>query len=320
MTFKDSAHNELLGVLPQSREEITAFLSALSKACGSIEIVKKRLNLCLQLDSYEEGVKMVDLFKELYPADFELSFEKAKNGVKQGAQVCVLQVPSGFTKQALQDFELMQINSDEFVNFIEGVPQDLVRTEKCKIAYFKGLFLGCGSVYVPSGANQTEKRDGYHFELQLDDDLFAADVMELLSDLRINTRMSERGEHRLLYVKDKDEIVKILAKLDLVDCVLKLQSIIDERETANSLNRAIICETANLDKTFAAASKHLLAIGELKNRDEFDTLAPTLKETAEARADHPEASLQELADILGVSKSCLNHRLRKIVELAGFEN
>lgn len=320
MTFKDSAHNELLGVLPQSREEITAFLSALSKACGSIEIVKKRLNLCLQLDSYEEGVKMVDLFKELYPADFELSFEKAKNGVKQGAQVCVLQVPSGFTKQALQDFELMQINSDEFVNFIEGVPQDLVRTEKCKIAYFKGLFLGCGSVYVPSGANQTEKRDGYHFELQLDDDLFAADVMELLSDLRINTRMSERGEHRLLYVKDKDEIVKILAKLDLVDCVLKLQSIIDERETANSLNRAIICETANLDKTFAAASKHLLAIGELKNRDEFDTLAPTLKETAEARADHPEASLQVLADILGVSKSCLNHRLRKIVELSGLEN
>lgn len=320
MTFKNSAHNELLGVLPQSREEITAFLSALSKACGSIEIVKKRLNLCLQLDSYEEGIKMVDLFKELYPADFELSFEKAKNGVKQGAQVCVLQVPSGFTKQALQDFELMQINSDEFVNFIEGVPQDLVRTEKCKIAYFKGLFLGCGSVYVPSRANQAEKRDGYHFELQLDDDLFAADVMELLSDLRINTRMSERGEHRLLYVKDKDEIVKILAKLDLVDCVLKLQSIIDERETANSLNRAVICETANLDKTFAAASKHLLAIGELKNRDEFDTLAPTLKETAEARADHPEASLQELADILGVSKSCLNHRLRKIVELSGLEN
>ena len=105
-----------------------------------------------------------------------------------------------------------------------------------------------------------------------------------------------------------------------MDSVLKLQSIIDERETANSLNRAIICETANLDKTVAAASKHLLAIGELKNRDEFDNLAPSLKETAQARAEHPEATLQALADILGVSKSCLNHRLRKIVELAGFEN
>lgn len=126
--------------------------------------------------------------------------------------------------------------------------------------------MGCGSVYVPSTSEQSEKRDGYHFELQLDDDLFADDVMELLSDLRINTRMSERGEHKLVYVKDKDEIVKVLAVLELSDCVLKLQSIIDERETANSLNRVIICETANLDKTFTAASKHLLAIGELKTR------------------------------------------------------
>ena len=78
----------------------------------------------------------------------------------------------------------------------------------------------------------------------------------------------------------------------------------------------IICETANLDKTFAAASKHLLAIGELKNRDIFDSLPTQLKQTAEARAEHPEATLNELAEILGVSKSCLNHRLRKIVELA----
>lgn len=317
MSFKDNARRELLGVLPSDKEEIVAFLSALSKVCGSIEIVKKRLNLCLQLDSYEEGLKVVELFKEIYPADFELSLDKAKSGVKQGCEVCKVQVPSGFTKQALQDFGLMRINSDEYLNFIEGIEQELIKSEKCKIAYFKGLFLGCGSVYVPSGANQTEKRDGYHFELQLDDELFADDVMELLSDLRINTRMSDRGEHKLIYVKDKDDIVKILAKLDLVDSVLTLQGIINDRETANSLNRAVICETANLDKTFAAASKHLLAIGELKNRDEFDSLAQSLKETADARAEHPEATLQELAEILGVSKSCLNHRLRKIVELAG---
>lgn len=320
MSFKDNARKELLGALPSDRDEIVAFLSALSKVCGSIEIVKKRLNLCLQLDSYEEGLKVVELFKAIYPADFELSLDKAKSGVKQGCEVCKLQVPSGFTKQALQDFGLMRINSDEYLNFIEGIEQDLVRSEGCKLAYFKGLFLGCGSVYVPSGANQTEKKDGYHFELQLDDELFADDVMELMSDLRINTRMSDRGEHKLIYVKDKDDIVKILAKLDLVDSVLTLQSIINDRETANSLNRAVICETANLDKTFAAASKHLLAIGELKNRDEFDSLAQSLKETADARAEHPEATLQELAEILGVSKSCLNHRLRKIVELAGIND
>lgn len=312
MSFKDDARKELLGVLPTKRDEVTAFLSALCKACGSIEIAKKRCNLCFWLDDYDEGLKVVELLKVLYPADFELSLDKTKTG----AEACSVQVPSGFSKQALEDFGLMKINADEYQSFVEGIPQDIAATNACKIAYFKGLFLGCGSVYVPSTSSQSEKRDGYHFELQLDDELLVDDVMELLSDLRINTRMSERGEHKLVYVKDKDEIVKALATLDLVDCVLKLQSIIDERETANSLNRVIICETANLDKTFAAASKHLLAIGELKNRDIFDSLPTQLKQTAEARAEHPEATLNELAEILGVSKSCLNHRLRKIVELA----
>ena len=311
-SFKDSAREELLGVLPKKREEIVAFLSALAKSCGSIEIAKKRYNLCFGLADYDEGLKVVELLKTLYPAEFELSLDKTKTG----AEACSVQVPSGFSKQAIEDFGLMKINVDEYLAFVEGIPQDVVTTIATKVAYFKGLFLGCGSVYVPSTSDQSEKRDGYHFELQLDDDLFADDVMELLSDLRINTRMSDRGEHKLVYVKDKDEIVKALATLDLADCVLKLRSIIDERETANSLNRVIICETANLDKTFTAASKHLLAIGELRNKDMFDSLPAQLKETADARADHPEASLSELAEILGVSKSCLNHRLRKIVELA----
>ena len=311
-SFKDSAREELLGVLPKKREEIVAFLSALAKSCGSIEIAKKRYNLCFWLADYDEGLKVVELPKTLYPAEFELSLDKTKTG----AEACSVQVPSGFSKQAIEDFGLMKINVDEYLAFVEGIPQDVVTTIATKVAYFKGLFLGCGSVYVPSTSDQSEKRDGYHFELQLDDDLFADDVMELLSDLRINTRMSDRGEHKLVYVKDKDEIVKALATLDLADCVLKLRSIIDERETANSLNRVIICETANLDKTFTAASKHLLAIGELRNKDMFDSLPAQLKETADARADHPEASLSELAEILGVSKSCLNHRLRKIVELA----
>ena len=299
-SFKDSAREELLGVLPKKREEIVAFLSALAKSCGSIEIAKKRYNLCFWLADYDEGLKVVELLKTLYPADFELSLDKTKTG----AEACSVQVPSGFSKQAIEDFGLMKINVDEYLAFVEGIPQDVVTTIATKVAYFKGLFLGCGSVYVPSTSDQSEKRDGYHFELQLDDDLFADDVMELLSDLRINTRMSDRGEHKLVYVKDKDEIVKVLATLDLADCVLKLRSIIDERETAN------------LDKTFTAASKHLLAIGELRNKDMFDSLPAQLKETADARADHPEASLSELAEILGVSKSCLNHRLRKIVEMA----
>lgn len=312
MSFKDSARAELMEALPQKREEITAFLSGLARTCGSVEISNKHLNLCFMLQAYEEGLKVVDLLKTLYPTNFELTLDKSKTG----GEACKVQVPQGFSRQALKELGIMQINVDEYDGFVEGIEWDLVRTHECRVAYLKGMFLGCGSIWVPSMTAQGTMREGYHFELQLDDELFADDVMELMSDLRINTRMSERGDHKLVYIKDKDEIVKLLATIELNECTLKLQAIIDERETANSINRTAICETANLDKTLTAASKHLVAILELKNKDMYDGLPEQLKKTADARAQHSEASLSELADILGISKSCLNHRLRRLVELA----
>ena len=97
---------------------------------------------------------------------------------------------------------------------------------------------------------------------------------------------------------------------------MALRRIIDERETANALNRAVICETANLDKTYVAASKHLLAIGIIEDSVGLETLPPALQETARTRMEFQQASYEEMAEILGVSKSCLNHRLRKLVEMA----
>ena len=98
--------------------------------------------------------------------------------------------------------------------------------------------------------------------------------------------------------------------------MLKLKSIIDERETANSINRVTICEAANLDKTYAAASRRLMEIGAIEESVGLESLTPALRDTANARMEYPQASLSELAEILGVSKSCLNHRLRKLAQIA----
>lgn len=319
MTFKEETYKELVNSLKLKNCCKAAFLSALSKITGTMEIKTKRLNLCLHLDDYESALKVAEIFKDLYPIDVELTINKSRINARTGEPTIDLMIPSGFTKQVVEDFELMTTNGDEYESFIEGIPQDLIRNECCKIAYFKGLYLGCGSVYIPSSISSDDKKEGYHFELSLSDDLMCDDVMELLSDLRINTKMSERGENKLLYIKDKHEVLEALLRLDLVESAMKLKTIIDERETANALNRAVICETANLDKTYAAASKQILAIGKLKNMDTFDTLPQAIKDTADARTKYSEASLQELADILGITKSCLNHRLRKIVELANAE-
>lgn len=314
-TLKEDSRRELLSVLPKSECCINAFLSAVSKVAGTLEGIGKRRMLCVSLDTPESAEEVAKLFKTLYPTEFLVSEHQMKIAGADRRMYKVT-VPHGFTTCALEDFELMRTNDEGFMDFVRGTPQQLLRKECCMRAYLKGLYLAGGSVYAPEPSEGKEKKQGYHFELRLSDEEFASSVMELMSDLRINTKMSDRNGVKLLYVKDKDEIVRIICLLELSDCASKMQSIIDERETANLLNRTVICETANMDKTFAASSRLMIAIARLKDHDMYDSLPANLKATADARARYSEASMQELADILNIGKSCLHHRLKKIETLA----
>ena len=226
--------------------------------------------------------------------------------MKKGSTSYAVAVPTGFAGQAVEDFCLADGGIPEFAASVRGAA----------VSYLKGLFLVCGSVYVPSAEGEEEKREGYHFEFSVDGEEFAEELAALLSRLGVSAKISERGQLYLVYIKDKEEILNMLAVLELGESVLRLKAIIDERETANSINRVTICEAANLDKTYAAASRQLMEIGAIEESVGLDSLTPALRETACARMEYQQASMSELADILGVSKSCLNHRLRKLSEIA----
>ena len=313
-TFKDNAITELLDILPRSGESVTPFLCALAKQAGSINICGKRKNLVFALSSYAECLVVVEMLKSVYPTEFEISAEHVKSGVRKGSVSYTVAVPTGFTKQILFDLRLVGDGENEFDEYI---PPFVTTDRDAAVAYLRGLFIACGSVYVPSTGDEEEKREGYHFEFMVEDEGFAEAVCSLMASLGIAAKISERGQNFLVYIKDKEEILGLLAMLGLGESALKLRSIIDERETANSINRVTICEAANLDKTYTAALKQLMAIGEIEEKYGLDSLAPALRETACARMEYQQASMSELAEILGVTKSCLNHRLRKIIEIAG---
>lgn len=308
-TFKEKAVTELLTVLPADQKGATAFLAGAARAAGALHMRGKRCNLVLSLPSYEACLAVVDLLKLLYPSEFEVTAEHVKSGVRKGSTDFSVSVPTGFTRQALDDLDMFDDEGE--VTLPEYVLTDRGSAE----AFLKGLFLGCGSVYVPSTA-EGEKRDGYHFEFALDSPELAGGVAAVLRSFGISPKLSERGSSTLVYLKDKDEILRMLASLGLAECVLELKAVIDERETANSINRVTICEAANLDKTYAAASRQLMEIGAVEESVGLESLTPALRDTANARMEYPQASMSELADILGVSKSCLNHRLRKLSEIA----
>ncbi len=311
--FKDQVIGEIISTPVEDNDSAFALISAIAKNAGIITINKKRVNLVMAVDSYEVAIYLVETLKSVYPTEFEISCDEIKSGSKKGERAFTVAVQTGFTWQVLQD---AGISEEEFGGFELEVPKKFAREYSLAVTYLKGLFLACGGIYVPTLEGAEEKRDGYHFEYRLEDEETAVSVNNLLASLGISAKINERGNMWLVYVKDKEEIVKIFNVLGLGECVLALRRIIDERETANALNRAVICETANLDKTYAAASKHLLAIGIIEESEGLESLPIALQETARCRMEFQQASYEELASILGVSKSCLNHRLRKIVEIA----
>lgn len=305
-SFKENAENEILTVLPSEEKDVRAFLSAAAKQGGYIHITGKRRNLVVSLSSYAECIAVVGLLKKLYPTEFEISAEQVKSGIKKGSTAYTVAVPTGYVMQAVDDLCMTE----------GGIPQFVKENKSAAVSYLKGLFLVCGSVYVPSAEGDAEKREGYHFEFAVDGAEYASELAEMLAKLGVSAKTSERGALNLVYIKDKEEIIGMLAVLGLGDSVLRLRSIIDERETANSINRVTICEAANLDKTYAAASRQLMEIGAIEESVGLQSLSPALRDTACARMEYQQASLSELAEILGVSKSCLNHRLRKLSEIA----
>jgi DNA-binding protein WhiA len=311
-SFRNSVVDEIVAMPLEKGDGIFAFISAIAKNAGVVNISKKRINLVMSVDSYAVAMYLVEALKSVYPTEFEISCDEIKSGAKKGERAYSVAVQTGFTKQVLMDACLI---NDDTPGIELDVPEKFAREYSYAIAYLRGLFLASGGIYVPSLEGE-EKKDGYHFEYRLEDEETAKSVSNLLASLGISTKINERGNMWLVYIKDKEEIVKVLDRMNLGECVLALRKIIDERETANALNRAVICETANLDKTYVAASKHLLAIGIIEDSVGIDTLPSALQETAKCRMEFQQASYEEMADILGVSKSCLNHRLRKLVEIA----
>ncbi len=318
--FYQKSIDELLTLLPENDCCVKAFLSAYAKAAGYITRSGGRNNVRMTAADSACAAALVALMKKLYPTQFEINAEHIKSGSKKGGVAYWVQVPSGYTSQMLADAELMSSDGSIFTGFKSEVPDRLTRANCCAANYLKGLYLACGSVYVPSLSSDYEKKDGYHFELQFSDEAFAENVRDFTENrFGINAKLSERGSNYLVYVKDKGEILSLLGVMGLGECALTLKDIIDERETANSINRASICEAANMDKTCIAASRQTVAIGIIEERIGLDSLSLALREAADARLDNPTASLAELAELVGVSKNCLNHRFRKLIELASTE-
>ena len=202
----------------------------------------------------------------------------------------------------------------------EGIDKYIVEQDCCKNSYVAALFAACGSVAFSPLKTLDQKagnRFGYHLEFSLTSRRAADDLVCLLEEKDFRFKIAERKNVWAVYIKDSASICDMLAYMGADKAVLTLNNLLIEREIRNNANRQKNCITANIDKSVDASEKHIAAINKIRAREGmFDRLAPHLKEIAAARVENPFSTLDELADKLGLTKSCVNHRLRKITEIA----
>lgn len=182
--------------------------------------------------------------------------------------------------------------------------------EELKKAVIRGAFQGSGSFNNPNKL--------YHFEIVFHEKENADYIMMLLEQFGIQAKSFKRQKKAFVYLKEAEEISKCLALLGANKAVLKFEEIRVVRETRNSINRLVNCETANLNKTINAAVEQIEAIKLIKKKKRFEELTKSLKEIAEVRIKYPDVSLVELGKKLEnpIGKSGVNHRLKRICEIA----
>jgi len=175
-------------------------------------------------------------------------------------------------------------------------------------AMLRGLFLGCGSVNTPSSR--------YHLEFVAPSAPWASAIVELAENVGVRVGTMERAGQAVVYVKEGDAIVRLLSTMGASRAVMDYENVRVVREVSGEVNRRLNFETANIGKTIGSGLRQAAAIERLESAGRLDRLPPALREMARWRIANPQLNLGELAGRMNLSKSAVNHRLRRLQELA----
>ena len=280
---------------------------ALSRICCAVAEAYGVLMFCntfsatglrIVTESRDFALRLPKLFKKAFDLEFDQLPEQ-----ESGKQVFVIEEPEKL-RRIYDGFGL------EVQTMALHVNLGILEEECCKVAFLRGAFMAGGSVTDP------EKR--YHLELATSHMRVSREVYSLLMELGFFPKDTLRGGNSVLYFKQSDYIEDVLTSLGAPVCAMQIMEAKVEKDLRNGVNRRVNCETANLGKAVDAAQEQLAAIRKLEEAGTYQDLPDKLRKTAELRKANPEATLLELAQMQQppLTKSAINHRMRKIIELS----
>lgn len=186
----------------------------------------------------------------------------------------------------------------------------ILSRECCRKAYLRGAFLACGWISQPEKA--------YHFEFAAPDEEQAKTLQELIARWDVQARISARKSQQIVYVKKSEDVETLLGVLGASSALLTFENVRIMKGLRNDLNRQMICDDFNTDKTVRAAAQQLDDIAVIEKYLGLGKLPASLRQAAEARIASPDATLSQLGELMDppAAKSAVNKRIRRLGELA----
>lgn len=280
-------------------------LAALIRMNGTIQLGTGKFILDISTENAAIARRIYTLVKQIFQIHAELLVRKKMRLKKNN--VYIVRIPLR-AYEILEDLRIM----DKNLTFYPGISHDLVANECCVRAFLRGAFLAGGSVNHPEASS-------YHLEI------FSAyqDFCEALTDLanryELNAKCIERKKGFVMYIKEGEKITDFLSVIGAHQALLYFEDVRIVKDMRNSVNRLHNCEIANINKTVNAATKQMENIQLIEKELGLENLPIRLREVAELRLQNPDINLKELGEMIPsgvVSKSGINHRLRKINEIA----
>ena len=308
MSFTSEIKNEILSVKINGAKAQRAFISAFLRTCGSIEIVSDKFGFSVTSDP-QSVAYFCRIVRYLYGERCDES-----GGTDKGRAVARLL--SDRCLDILVDLGILGWE-DGGVTVSLGIGAELVDDDNSFRAYIIGAFLGSGSITVPKVDDKKKSKTGYHLEIVFSKYVTANDFSNILAERGFMPRLVERKEQFVVYFKSVEEIENLIGLCGASGAYLKLTELEIQKGIRNAENRKLNCEMSNLTKTIDASIKQRDDIRLIAELIGLDGLKQSLKDVAVARLNSDDdISMQQLADSLGISKSCLSHRLRKLSEIA----
>lgn len=309
MSFSGCVKEELSKQNSSGRHCQIAEIAAIISLCGRIIYsVDNRISVKVQTENIHVARKSYGLIRRAFQISPEISIKQ--NAYLKNSRTYTITVNKHEEAlKLLMAIKLIDEENDIWEN-LSTSNNIIIKNTCCKRAFLRGAFLAVGSISDPEKA--------YHCEIVCPTHEKATQIREIISNFEIEAKIVERKKHYVVYIKEGSGIVEFLNVIEAHVSLMELENIRIVKEVRNSVNRKVNCETANINKTVGAAMKQISDIEYIRDNAGLEILPEQLYEMAIVRLDNPDASLLELGAMLSkpVGKSGVNHRLRKICEIA----